>query len=40
MADLESAMREAQHLNSPAVIDVVVDPTEYHAHTKVNRAIG
>jgi len=31
--ELDAAVREAMRVDRPAVIDVVVDPFEYHAHT-------
>lgn len=34
MRDLEDAVREAQRVNRPAVIDAVVDPAEYAAQTR------
>jgi len=33
MNELDAAVREATRVDRPAVIDVVVDPTEYHAQT-------
>jgi len=32
--ELEAAVREAQRLDVPAVIEVPIDPTEYHAHAR------
>jgi acetolactate synthase-1/2/3 large subunit len=34
MEDLNAAVREAQHVDRPAVIDAIVDPTEYVAQTR------
>jgi len=32
LEELEAAVTEARHLDVPAVIEVPIDPTEYHAH--------
>ena len=32
---LESAVREAQRVDRPAVLDVVIDPAEYQAQTRL-----
>ena len=34
LADLDAAVHAARGVDGPALIDVVVDPTEYHAHTR------
>ncbi len=34
LAELDDAVSAAMAVNGPAVVDVVVDPAEYHAHTR------
>jgi acetolactate synthase-1/2/3 large subunit len=34
LGELDAAVREAQHVDRPVVIDALVDPAEYTAHTK------
>jgi acetolactate synthase-1/2/3 large subunit len=37
MDELDAAVRDARRVDRPCVIDAVVDPTEYHAHTRAFR---
>jgi hypothetical protein len=37
MDELDAALRDSQGIDRPVVIDAVVDPTEYKAHTDPHR---
>ncbi len=40
LEELSAAVEEARTLNVPAVIEVPIDPAEYHAHAATTRAIA